>query len=91
MSSSGLDWQPILQAWLKTRPTFEVSIIMGLFSSVFPTLLTWSKQNIALCFDLLEVNFIAQVITYFFDISYWILKLIQFSRRVFTKNLKSLN
>lgn len=61
MSSSGLDWQPLLQAWLRTRPHHEQGVLTELFSSTFPALFTWTKQNLRLCVPVLQVNLMAQV------------------------------
>ncbi|XP_050711756.1 dynein axonemal heavy chain 5-like isoform X2 [Eriocheir sinensis] len=60
MSSSGLDWQPLLQAWLRTRPHHEQGVLTELFSSTFPALFTWTKQNLRLCVPVLQVNLMAQ-------------------------------
>lgn len=61
MSSSGLDWQPLLQAWLRTRPHYEQPIISDLFAKNFLSLFTWCKQNLRLCIPILQVNVITQV------------------------------
>lgn len=61
MSSSGLDWLPLLQAWLRTRPHHEQGVLTELFSSSFPPLFTWTKQNLRLCLPVLQVNLINQV------------------------------
>ncbi|XP_063608047.1 dynein axonemal heavy chain 5-like, partial [Penaeus indicus] len=63
MSSSGLDWQPLLQAWLRTRPHYEQPIISDLFAKNFLSLFTWCKQNLRLCIPILQVNVITQAIT----------------------------
>ncbi|MPC49138.1 Dynein heavy chain 5, axonemal [Portunus trituberculatus] len=60
MSSSGLDWQPLLQAWLRTRPHHEQGVLTELFSKTFPALFTWAKQNVRFCLPVLEVNIITQ-------------------------------
>lgn len=61
MSSSGLDWEPLLQAWLRTRPHHEHSVITDLFSNNFLKIFTWAKQNLQLCLPVLQVNVISQV------------------------------
>lgn len=61
MSSSGLDWQPLLQAWLRTRPHYEQPIISDLFAKNFLSLFTWCRQNLRLCIPILQVNVITQV------------------------------
>lgn len=35
MSSSVLDWQPILQAWLQNVPQAQADVLLGCFNSVF--------------------------------------------------------
>ncbi|ROT80144.1 hypothetical protein C7M84_001143 [Penaeus vannamei] len=60
MSSSGLDWEPLLQAWLRTRPHHEHSVITDLFSNNFLKIFTWAKQNLQLCLPVLQVNVISQ-------------------------------
>lgn len=63
MSSSGLDWQPLLQAWLKTRPHHEQGVLNDLFANTYPSLYTWSRQNLHFCLPILQVNIITQVRT----------------------------
>ncbi|XP_068218270.1 dynein axonemal heavy chain 5-like [Palaemon carinicauda] len=60
MSSSGLDWQPLLQSWLRTRPSYEQPVISELFNNHFLSLFTWVKQNLQLCLPILQVNVITQ-------------------------------
>ncbi|KAG7159115.1 Dynein heavy chain 5, axonemal-like 1 [Homarus americanus] len=62
MSSSGLDWQPLLKAWLRTRPHHEQSILTELFSGCFLDLFTWTRQNLQLCVPVLQVNIITQAL-----------------------------
>lgn len=46
MSSSVLDWNPILQGWLLTRPSQQQDIIMQSFESVFGDLYTYMMQSL---------------------------------------------
>ncbi|BFZ13509.1 hypothetical protein BsWGS_16546 [Bradybaena similaris] len=60
MSSSGLDWSPILQGWLNHRPSYERDILMPLFSSSFTELWNFVQQNLELKMDVLEAFIIGQ-------------------------------
>ena len=46
MSSSALDWRPILQGWLKTRSNREKEVIWGLFDKTFDPVLTYVRLNL---------------------------------------------
>ncbi|XP_036366495.1 dynein heavy chain 5, axonemal-like [Octopus sinensis] len=60
MSSSGLNWKPILQGWLNHRPLQEATIIMNLFEESFPVVFNYSIQNFVFKMDILEVFIISQ-------------------------------
>ncbi|XP_052831159.1 dynein axonemal heavy chain 5-like [Octopus bimaculoides] len=60
MSSSGLNWKPILQGWLNHRPLQEAMIIMNLFEESFPIVFNYSIQNFVFKMDILEVFIISQ-------------------------------
>ncbi|XP_053402509.1 dynein axonemal heavy chain 5-like isoform X4 [Mercenaria mercenaria] len=60
MSSSGLDWSPILKGWLNTRPLNEQSIIYDLFEGSFPIIYRQAIQNYSFKMDVLEAFVIAQ-------------------------------
>lgn len=61
MSSSGLDWRPLLAAWLLKRPTPEVEILKTAFEESFAPIYQWSRQNLHYMMDVLEFNVINQV------------------------------
>jgi dynein heavy chain len=61
MSSSGLDWRPVLEAWLKTRSQKEVSVFQQLFEESFATMYTWGTQNLCLTMKVLQCNIVQQV------------------------------
>ena len=64
MSSSGLDWRPILASWLRGRPDQKaawLSQLRDLFTASFSALFTWSTQNLRFKMPVLEVNVITQV------------------------------
>lgn len=61
MSSSGLDWKPILEAWLKTRSVKETSVFHKLFEETFGVLYSWGTQNLVLTMKVLQCNIIQQV------------------------------
>ncbi|XP_077975281.1 dynein axonemal heavy chain 8-like [Styela clava] len=62
MSSSALDWSPILDGWLLKRPAAEADILRELFHSVFADVYTYSMQNLWPKMELLECNYITQAL-----------------------------
>ncbi|XP_044176214.1 LOW QUALITY PROTEIN: dynein axonemal heavy chain 5-like [Acropora millepora] len=62
MSSSGLDWRPVLQAWLNKRPDAEAEILKGLFDKSFEEILRFVKENCVFKMDILDHNYIMQAI-----------------------------
>ncbi|XP_018911445.2 dynein axonemal heavy chain 5 [Bemisia tabaci] len=62
MSSSGLDWCPVLAAWLKTRSSREQSVFQHLFDESFGQLYTWSQHNLNLTMKVLQINIVQQVL-----------------------------
>uniref|UniRef100_H2YD95 AAA+ ATPase domain-containing protein n=1 Tax=Ciona savignyi TaxID=51511 RepID=H2YD95_CIOSA len=71
MSSSVLDWSPILQAWLKTRSSAESAvscnvlpscarILWGLFERCFSVVYRYAVQNLHFKMDILEAFVIRQ-------------------------------
>ncbi|CAK8682402.1 unnamed protein product [Clavelina lepadiformis] len=62
MSSSALDWRPILDGWLLKRPPQEGEHLRTLFHSVFDDLYTFSVQNLTPKMELLECNYITQAL-----------------------------
>ncbi|XP_078482966.1 dynein axonemal heavy chain 8 [Ciona intestinalis] len=62
ISSSALDWRPILDGWLLKRPPQEADHIRTLFHSVFEDLYTFSMQNLIPKMELLECNYIVQAL-----------------------------
>lgn len=61
MSSSALDWRPILQGWLSSRSDTEHSILWDLFDSSFEPVLTYVRLNLEAKMSVLECNYIKQV------------------------------
>jgi dynein heavy chain len=61
MSSSGLDWRPILQGWLNKRSVNEAEIIKNLFDKSFQDLLDFASNSLVFKISVLECNHIAQV------------------------------
>lgn len=61
MSSSGLDWKPILDAWVKTRNPKEAAVFQQLFEESFACMYSWGTQNLHLTMKVLQVNIVAQV------------------------------
>ena len=62
MSSSALDWKPILQGWLNTRPPLEAETLMSLFHSCFTQLYQHNLTSFVPKMELLECNYISQCI-----------------------------
>ena len=63
MSSSALDWKPILRGWLNKRSKVEVETLMPLFESCFTELFTYNTTSLNAKMELLECNYIAQCIS----------------------------
>ena len=61
MSSSGLDWRPILQGWLNKRPENEAVTIKTFFDQSFQEILNFANQSLVMKMTVLECNHIAQV------------------------------
>ncbi|XP_034031153.1 dynein heavy chain 5, axonemal [Thalassophryne amazonica] len=62
MSSSVLNWTPILEAWLKKRSPKEREVLKELFSGSFPEIYQFSLQSLEYKMDLLEAFVIMQCI-----------------------------
>ncbi|XP_027143184.1 dynein heavy chain 5, axonemal isoform X2 [Larimichthys crocea] len=62
MSSSVLNWSPILEGWLKKRSPQEAEVLRGLFSSSFSELYRFSVQSLEFKMDMLEAFVIMQCI-----------------------------
>lgn len=62
ISSSALSWRPILQAWLKKRTTQEATVFLTLYDKIFEDIHTFMKLNLNPKMQLLECNYIVQVI-----------------------------
>lgn len=62
MSSSGLDWKPVLQAWLKTRTNREKMVFMDLFEQSFLNIYTFGTQNFEFMMEVLQCNIIQQML-----------------------------
>lgn len=63
MSSSGLDWQPYIEAWLKKRSEKEQAVFRILFDETFPQTYSWATQNLKFTMKVLQCNIIQQVST----------------------------
>uniref|UniRef100_A0A1I8ID59 Dynein heavy chain 5, axonemal n=1 Tax=Macrostomum lignano TaxID=282301 RepID=A0A1I8ID59_9PLAT len=60
MSSSGLNWNPLLSGWLLKRPTFERDQLFPLFESTFPEILRYAIQFLTFKIDVLEAFIVRQ-------------------------------
>ena len=61
MSSSALDWHPILEGWLNHRPPTERKVLMELFEGSFTAVYTYVWQSLNPRMETLECNYIRQV------------------------------
>nr|XP_034839773.1 dynein heavy chain 5, axonemal [Maniola hyperantus] len=62
MSASGLDWEPVLNAWLKSRSPRELEVFSALFQETFLTTYTWCTQNLIFSMRVLQSNIISQML-----------------------------
>ncbi|MEE6465421.1 hypothetical protein FKM82_006550, partial [Ascaphus truei] len=62
MSSSVLDWRPILKAWLQTIPAAHHDILWNCFNSVFQDLINFVFTAVAPKMQILECMYIKQAI-----------------------------
>lgn len=62
MSSSVLDWSPILQAWLNNRSATENATLRNLFDNSFAEVLQYVTLNLRPKMQVLEINVIQQCI-----------------------------
>ncbi|XP_075396980.1 dynein axonemal heavy chain 5 [Tenrec ecaudatus] len=62
MSSSVLDWRPILEGFLKKRSPQEAEILRQLYTESFPELYRFSVQNLEYKMEMLEAFIIMQSI-----------------------------
>ncbi|MEJ1288061.1 hypothetical protein NN561_019090 [Cricetulus griseus] len=60
ISSSALNWRPILQAWLKKRTQQEASVFLSLYDKAFEETYTYMKLTLNPKMQLLECNYIMQ-------------------------------
>ncbi|EDO35603.1 predicted protein [Nematostella vectensis] len=63
MSSSGLDWRPVVQAWINKRPIPEGEILNGFFEKSYEELLTFLRESLVSKMDILDHNYIIQTLT----------------------------
>eukprot|EP00050_Salpingoeca_kvevrii_P002276 m.190165 g.190165 ORF g.190165 m.190165 type:complete len:4578 (-) comp10576_c0_seq1:102-13835(-) len=62
MSSSALDWRPILEAWLLTRSGTEAETLRTLFEGSYDDIASYVVQTLDPKMKLLECNYIKQAI-----------------------------
>lgn len=62
MSSSGLDWAPVIKAWLKKRTSKEQEIFQNLFDSSFQEIYSWGTQNLSLVMNVLQCHITLQML-----------------------------
>eukprot|EP00117_Sycon_ciliatum_P048716 scpid847/ scgid34643/ Dynein heavy chain 5, axonemal; Axonemal beta dynein heavy chain 5; Ciliary dynein heavy chain 5 len=62
MSSSALDWRPILDGWLMTRQSSEAEVIRELFHASFQEVYNYSSTMLFPKMEILECNYISQAV-----------------------------
>ncbi|KAF6202133.1 hypothetical protein GE061_004531 [Apolygus lucorum] len=62
MSSSGLDWEPVIEAWLKTRNEQQSELLKQLFYDSFPLAFNWATMNLKFEMKVLQCNIIQQIV-----------------------------
>ncbi|KAI5624125.1 dynein heavy chain 5, axonemal, partial [Silurus asotus] len=62
MSSSVLDWKPILQAWLKNIPASQAEVLLNCFNSVYQDLMNFVSTAVYPKMQILECMYIRQTI-----------------------------
>ncbi|XP_033231151.1 dynein heavy chain 5, axonemal [Belonocnema kinseyi] len=62
MSSSGLDWSPVVTAWLKRRTPMEQEVFEKSFEESFIQVYTWITQNSVLAVQVLKTNMVRQML-----------------------------
>ncbi|XP_064651602.1 dynein axonemal heavy chain 8-like [Lineus longissimus] len=60
MSSSALDWRPILRGWLNSRSASESDVLQNLYDQIFDDLYNFVWQNLSPKMDSLQCNQIRQ-------------------------------
>ncbi|KAJ8672889.1 hypothetical protein QAD02_004150 [Eretmocerus hayati] len=62
MSSSGLDWLPVVTAWLRSRTALEQEILDQCFQDSFAQIYAWSTQTLVFAINVLQSNIVRQVL-----------------------------
>ncbi|XP_063990451.1 dynein axonemal heavy chain 5 [Diachasmimorpha longicaudata] len=62
MSSSGLDWKPVVTAWLKNRTPLEQNVLEKAFDESFLQIYTWCTQTLVLTIKVLQTNIVRQML-----------------------------
>ncbi|KAL7304210.1 hypothetical protein TKK_0003404 [Trichogramma kaykai] len=62
MSSSGLDWEPVVTAWIKSRSAMEQEVFEACFQESFAQVYAWSAQSLVLAINVLQCNVIRQML-----------------------------
>lgn len=63
MSSSGLNWVPIFEAWLKQRNPRIENILRTCIETTFFKTYDWARQTLIFKMPVLECNIVFQVIS----------------------------
>lgn len=61
MSSSGLNWAPIIEAWLRKREPRVAALLRSYIENTFFKVYDWSRQNLFFKIPVLEANVVFQV------------------------------
>lgn len=63
MSSSGLNWSPIVEAWLKQRDSHIANILRTCIEKTFFPVYDWARQALQFKMPVLECNVVFQLLT----------------------------
>lgn len=63
MSSSALDWSPLLKGWLLKRPEIDKDAIYALFEGSFPKTLQYAREELNFKMPYLDAFFLSQCCT----------------------------
>lgn len=62
MSSSGLNWKPVVRGWLKKRSPKEQEVFQKAFDESFSALYSWCTQNLNFVMKVLQCSITLQIL-----------------------------
>lgn len=72
MSSSGLDWSPLVASWIKKKKikSEDATMISKLYQEYFPQIYKWCYTTLTFVMDLLQVGQILLLFLFFLCINF---------------------